>query len=118
MNAHSRDPAFRHHNPYSWDDDDEDAQLRRAVDRARPKRKRGQNAAIVTALKAAIDMRLKVSISYVDAYGEITDRIIQPLAFTDPEERKMLKAWCELRQQERHFRPSRIETISVLREAF
>lgn len=85
---------------------------------ARPRRKPGESVAIVETLRKAALERRKVAIRYVDADGEITERVIHPLAFTDAAQKAMLRAWCELRDEERNFRTSRIGSLKLLPHRF
>lgn len=73
---------------------------------------------MVAALKVALTQRLKVEITYIDAYGEVSERVIHPTCFTDSAQKKMLNAWCELREEERNFRTDRIARIVLLEERF
>jgi len=64
--------------------------------------------------RACIRERRKVRLAYRDAKGEPTDRVVWPvaLAFFDPA--RILAAWCETRQDFRHFRLDRIESWDAL----
>jgi hypothetical protein len=49
-----------------------------------------------------------VRIKYIDADGEVTERIIEPLKLYQSGERHYIKAFCHLRGEERSFRLDRI----------
>ena len=68
--------------------------------------------------RVCIRERRKVRLAYRDAKGEITDRVVWPvaLAFFDPA--RMLAAWCETRQDFRHFRLDRIESWTPLENRY
>lgn len=64
-------------------------------------------------LRRAIRAERKVSISYGDAAGRVTDRVIWPFALAFFEQVRVVVAWCELRQEFRAFRADRIAALSV-----
>ena len=90
----------------------------RAAAEARPRRKRGEGKAIVDNLKVAASKQLKVSMKYVSSAGDISERIIHPLDFTDAARSRMLRAWCEKRGEKRTFRTDRIASLTVLNQRF
>ena len=59
-------------------------------------------------LRAAIRAEQKIDLRYRDAEGAETDRRVLPLALVYHSEAIVLAAWCELRQDFRHFRPDRV----------
>lgn len=62
-------------------------------------------------LRLAIRKEYKVEMTYVDANGKESTRIIWPLALGFFEERHVVVAWCELRNDFRHFRSDRIKDL-------
>lgn len=67
--------------------------------------------------KACEDQR-KLRISYRDAEGAATERVIHPFALLRWERVWTLIAWCELRRDERHFRLDRIAELTALDDRF
>jgi predicted DNA-binding transcriptional regulator YafY len=57
-------------------------------------------------------------IAYVDAKGETTERVVRPVAVEYYTEATLLCAWCELRDNYRHFRADRIRSAQLLEESF
>lgn len=69
-------------------------------------------------LRQAVTGFIKLKIHYGDRDGQITDRIIWPLAVVGWVDRWTVLGWCELRNAYRNFRLDRIEDVSVLTEHF
>ena len=65
-------------------------------------------------LRAAIREERVLKIQYQDLTGRLTTRRIKPLSITYYIEVMVLAAWCELRQDFRHFRVDRIRSIKSL----
>lgn len=59
-------------------------------------------------LRRAIRAEQKLVIVYRDEAGTATERTVWPFALGFFDNRRMLVAWCELRQDFRHFRTDRI----------
>jgi hypothetical protein len=59
-------------------------------------------------LQAAIDAASPVELVYADAQARVTVRPVRPLRLEERQGRQILVAYCELRQDERHFRLDRI----------
>ncbi len=59
-------------------------------------------------LRRTIRAERKLRISYVDGKGGRTERTIWPLALAFFDRLRVVAAWCELRQDFRHFRTDRI----------
>jgi predicted DNA-binding transcriptional regulator YafY len=68
------------------------------------------------AVRAALRRERKVAIIYTDAEGEITERVIWPVAIAVQDTTQLLAAWCEWRADYRHFRLDRIRSLTVLEE--
>jgi predicted DNA-binding transcriptional regulator YafY len=66
------------------------------------------NAVPLGILRAAIRAQAKLRIDYADAGGTRTGRVVWPLALGLMNEARVLVAWCEWRQDYRHFRTDRI----------
>lgn len=64
-------------------------------------------------LRSAIRNERKISLRYKDAQGKLSQRMIWPFALGYFEHVRVLIAWCELRQEIRHFRSDRIEAFEV-----
>jgi predicted DNA-binding transcriptional regulator YafY len=69
----------------------------------------------VGALRGAIRERRKVAIAYEDEQGRPTERVIWPLALGYFEMSRIVVAWCELRQDFRHFRTDRMHWAEISR---
>ncbi|HEY6256805.1 MAG TPA: YafY family protein [Xanthobacteraceae bacterium] len=62
-------------------------------------------------IRAAIRAEQKLVLHYVDRKGDRTRRTVWPIALGYFERVRVLAAWCELRQDFRHFRTDRIITL-------
>ncbi|MBW7974818.1 YafY family protein [Bradyrhizobium sp. BR 10289] len=69
-------------------------------------------------LRGAIRAEQKVRIAYHDRDGVATERRIWPIAITYCAQIRLLAAWCELREDYRHFRTDRIADLVVLGERY
>lgn len=69
-------------------------------------------------IRHAIRDNRKMRISYEDGETRRTDRVIQPFAVAYYVEATLVCAWCELRNDIRHFRTDRIVAAEVLDEGF
>jgi predicted DNA-binding transcriptional regulator YafY len=67
-------------------------------------------------LRDAIRKELKLRIGYRDDSGRDTERVIWPFVIGFFEQHKVVGAWCELRNDYRHFRIDRIETLAATGE--
>ena len=65
-------------------------------------------------IRHAIRNEHKLQMTYTDVKGDDSERIIWPLALGFFEEVHVVVAWCELRQDFRHFRTDRIVTLVPL----
>jgi predicted DNA-binding transcriptional regulator YafY len=77
----------------------------------------GNVSSIDDTLHRAIDARRVVSFAYLDKHGAATTRRVWPLALAYWGARFTLGAWCELREDFRHFALANIGELEVL-EAF
>ena len=71
-----------------------------------------------TTIRHAIRDSRKLRIAYQDESGRETLRVIQPFAVAYYVEATLVCAWCELRDDIRHFRTDRIASADVLDENF
>jgi predicted DNA-binding transcriptional regulator YafY len=69
-------------------------------------------------LRAAIRNETKVVFTYVNERGERSRRTVWPIAIAFYDRVRVLSAWCELRQDFRHFRTDRITDASDLGERY
>ncbi len=72
----------------------------------------------IATYREAIRAEQKIRITYEDAEGERTDRILRPVALIYHIECTMLAGWCELRNGFRHFRTDRVWACKVTDEHF
>ena len=70
-----------------------------------------------SSLGRAIREGLKLRLRYRSEAGEETERKVWPVILGYAETSRMLIAWCELRQDFRHFRTDRMIEADVLDEA-
>ncbi|MCX7384606.1 MAG: YafY family protein [Alphaproteobacteria bacterium] len=68
---------------------------------------------ILATLREAIQAERKVHITYRDRDGDPTARVIWPFAVGYFDTSQVVVAWCELRQDFRHFRPDRVAGLEV-----
>lgn len=69
-------------------------------------------------LRDAIRRQRKVAISYEDAQGALSDRIIWPIVIVYFDDVRVLAAWCEHRSAFRHFRVDRMDVRTILEERY
>jgi predicted DNA-binding transcriptional regulator YafY len=67
-------------------------------------------------LRDAIRKEIKLRIEYRDDAGQDTERVIWPFVIGFFEQHKVVGAWCELRNDYRHFRLDRIATLAATGE--
>ncbi len=60
----------------------------------------------------------KIRIAYRDEQGRISDRTVWPIAVAYFQTTRLLVAWCEMRQDFRHFRTDRIDQALALEERY
>jgi predicted DNA-binding transcriptional regulator YafY len=65
-------------------------------------------------IRKTIRKEQKLLISYADVREQLTERTIWPFALGFFEQVRIVIAWCELRQEFRHFRTDRIIKLSPL----
>lgn len=69
-------------------------------------------------VRQAIREERKMLLNYSDAAGEVTSRLIMPIALVYDVEAQMIVAWCELRNAFRRFRTDRVQSCSLVNERF
>ena len=69
-------------------------------------------------IRHAIRATRKIRIAYQDGDGRSTERVIQPFAVAYYTGATLICAWCELRNDVRHFRTDRVVSADVLDESF
>ncbi|MFY0639112.1 helix-turn-helix transcriptional regulator [Maricaulis maris] len=69
-------------------------------------------------VRNAIANKRKLRVRYQSLADDTTQRVIRPLALTCFGRVWLLSAWCELRNDFRHFRTDRVERLTVLAESF
>ncbi len=65
-------------------------------------------------LRHAVRERYKLQLVYGDQAGETTERIVWPLLIAFLDRSRYLVAWCETRQDYRHFRTDRVQELKVM----
>ncbi|AMO92920.1 WYL domain protein [Collimonas fungivorans] len=64
-------------------------------------------------IREAIRRQHKINISYRDENGSATERLVWPIALAFFEGKRLVIAWCELRNGFRHFRNDRISVLTL-----
>ncbi|MBX5452542.1 MAG: YafY family transcriptional regulator [Acidobacteriia bacterium] len=72
----------------------------------------------LSVIRAAIRAERKLRIDYSDEQGRRTSRTIWPFALAYYVGATLVSAWCELRDDFRHFRADRVQSLAVLDEGF
>ncbi len=69
-------------------------------------------------VREAIRHEHKLRIAYQDEQGVASERIVWPFALAFIDGKRLLAAWCELRQAYRHFRIDRIASADTTGERY
>lgn len=69
-------------------------------------------------LRAAVREEHKLRITYVDADGIRSQRVVWPFALVYFDQARVLMCWCELRADFRNFRSDRISDVEPLEERY
>lgn len=72
----------------------------------------------VMLIRDVIRQERKLAVNYYDLAGKISERVLWPFALGYFEQARMLVAWCELRQEFRHFRLDRIRLATPLAQRY
>lgn len=70
------------------------------------------------AVREAVGTQQRLQFAYEDAQGRRTERVVWPFALGYFDEVPMLAAWCEGREDFRHFRLDRIRHVRALEEHY
>ena len=65
-------------------------------------------------LRSAIREERKISVFYADVRGAPSQRVLWPFGLAYFKDTRVVMAWCELRQDFRHFRTDRMQALRVL----
>lgn len=65
-------------------------------------------------IRNAIRQEVKLALHYRDVEGQITVRTVRPIAIVYYAESVVIAAWCEMRQDFRHFRADRVISSEAL----
>ena len=77
----------------------------------------GVEVVVATAtLRDAVRKRVKLRILYCAGSGKRTERVVWPVVLGYSDTRRVLIAWCEMRQGFRHFRTDRIQAAELLHQ--
>ena len=69
-------------------------------------------------IRSAIRAEHKLVLDYIDPKGSHTNRMVWPIALGFFDDMRMLAAWCEMRQDFRHFRTDRIATLTETAQCY
>lgn len=72
----------------------------------------------VVLIRDVIRQERKLAVDYCDRDGSVSERTLWPFALGYFEQVRMLAAWCELRQEFRHFRLDRIRLATPLAQRY
>lgn len=72
----------------------------------------------VSLARTAIRHQQKLHIDYADEQGRVSSRTVWPFIIAYWENVRLVCAWCELRQDFRHFRTDRVQAATLLDERF
>jgi len=68
-------------------------------------------------IRVALRKRRKIKIEYSDAQASRSQRTLWPIALAYLKGVRLLVAWCELRDDFRHFRVDRISKLELLEDS-
>ena len=83
---------------------------------AEPSLNNMEEAVETASLRDAVRKRLKLRLQYCAENGEQTERIVWPVVLGYSDTKRVLIAWCELRQGFRHFRTDRMQAAELLNQ--
>ena len=72
----------------------------------------------LSVIRRAIRNERKVAVSYRDAEGIESRRVIWPFAIGIFDRSRVIAAWCELRADYRHFRVDRIFALATIADRY
>jgi predicted DNA-binding transcriptional regulator YafY len=73
------------------------------------------NGEFIECIRRAIREETKVALAYRDSKDQRTQRVIWPFGLAFYDQAVVVMAWCELRQDFRHFRADRVEAWDDIR---
>ncbi|AYZ62654.1 YafY family transcriptional regulator [Burkholderia multivorans] len=98
------------------------AELRRDLDSTTllvgPRTIADREAVDMDDMRVAIRTERKLRVAYADGRGKRSERTVWPFALGYFEDARILVAWCELRNDFRHFRTDRIVALARLDERY
>lgn len=68
----------------------------------------------MAAIRNAVHSERKLLIGYTDAAGQTSERVIWPFFISYMDGGRLISAWCELRDDIRHFRTDRMASLSEM----
>lgn len=77
-----------------------------------------QDKADLGLIRQAIRTERRIELSYADERGAVTERVVWPFALGFFENVRIVAAWCEMRQDFRHFRTDRLVTLTVTEDRY
>ncbi|HTJ64873.1 MAG TPA: YafY family protein [Alphaproteobacteria bacterium] len=69
-------------------------------------------------VRAQIRAGRKIRLAYRDEQGRVSDRVVWPIAIAYFQHVRLIIAWCEMRQDFRHFRTDRVDEAEPLDERY
>ena len=69
-------------------------------------------------LRQAIRDERKIALNYLDPSGGATERVVWPFGLAYFDRSRVVMAWCELRDDFRHFRTDRMSQLRVLAQKY
>lgn len=83
-----------------------------------PSSKNGGNDEQLRQIRMAIRKQHKLVLEYQDETGKTSERVIWPCALAFFDSLRVIVAWCELRNDFRHFRTDRIQGLQVADQTY
>lgn len=74
--------------------------------------------AVVQQVRMAIRLQVKIQIDYIDEQKQISIRQLWPFALGYFNDKMLVAAWCELRENFRNFRLDRIQSLSLTDQCY
>lgn len=81
-------------------------------------RKHSEDSFDVGTVREAIRTQKKLELGYADEAGNVTQRTVWPFLIVYSDAIRMMCAWCEMRQDFRHFRTDRVRSVEMLDKRF
>tara|TARA_R110002020_G_scaffold399971_1_gene609816 strand:- start:52201 stop:52887 length:687 start_codon:yes stop_codon:yes gene_type:complete len=77
-------------------------------------RERPKDSFDVALVRQSIRGQTKIALDYADETGNVTRRVVWPFLLAYWDDIRLICAWCELRQDFRHFRTDRVRKAETL----